>query len=70
MHRILNRLLGSGDECFFVFDIQSKNDEEDVDRAPWGELELSDDESSSEEEDEESDEDKADETGFITPADR
>ncbi|CAI9572125.1 unnamed protein product [Staurois parvus] len=50
-------------------DFQSKNEEEDVDRTPWGELELSDDESSSEEEDEESDEDKADETGFITPAD-
>ncbi|KAM5137729.1 splicing factor 3B subunit 2 [Mantella aurantiaca] len=50
-------------------DFQSKNEEEDIDRAPWGELELSDDESSSEEEDEESDEDKADETGFITPAD-
>ncbi|KAM9302208.1 splicing factor 3B subunit 2 [Gastrophryne carolinensis] len=50
-------------------DFQSKNEEEDVDRAPWGELELSDDESSSEEEEEESDEDKPDETGFITPAD-
>ncbi|XP_056383359.1 splicing factor 3B subunit 2 [Hyla sarda] len=50
-------------------DFQSKNDEEDIDRTPWGELELSDDESSSEEEEEESDEDKPDETGFITPAD-
>ncbi|XP_068116677.1 splicing factor 3B subunit 2 [Hyperolius riggenbachi] len=50
-------------------DFQNKNDEEDIDRTPWGELELSDDESSSEEEDEESDEDKPDETGFITPAD-
>ncbi|XP_040184759.1 splicing factor 3B subunit 2 [Rana temporaria] len=50
-------------------DFQNKNEEEDIDRTPWGELELSDDESSSEEEDEESDEDKADETGFITPAD-
>ncbi|XP_075044849.1 splicing factor 3B subunit 2 isoform X2 [Mixophyes fleayi] len=50
-------------------DFQSKNEEEDIDRTPWGELELSDDESSSEEEDEESDEDKPDETGFITPAD-
>ncbi|XP_075693517.1 splicing factor 3B subunit 2 [Rhinoderma darwinii] len=50
-------------------DFQNKNDEEDIDRAPWGELELSDDESSSEEEEEESDEDKPDETGFITPAD-
>lgn len=50
-------------------DFQSKNEEEDIDRAPWGELELSDDESSSEEEEEESDEDKPDETGFITPAD-
>ncbi|XP_066438650.1 splicing factor 3B subunit 2 [Eleutherodactylus coqui] len=50
-------------------DFQSKNEEEDIDRTPWGELELSDDESSSEEEEEESDEDKPDETGFITPAD-
>ncbi|XP_040265840.1 splicing factor 3B subunit 2 [Bufo bufo] len=50
-------------------DFQSKNEEEDLDRTPWGELELSDDESSSEEEEEESDEDKPDETGFITPAD-
>uniref|UniRef100_A0A8C5Q7Y7 Splicing factor 3b subunit 2 n=1 Tax=Leptobrachium leishanense TaxID=445787 RepID=A0A8C5Q7Y7_9ANUR len=50
-------------------DFQNKNEEEDLDKAPWGELELSDDESSSEEEDDESDEDKPDETGFITPAD-
>ncbi|KAM8946217.1 splicing factor 3B subunit 2 isoform 2-T2 [Pelodytes ibericus] len=50
-------------------DFQSKNEEEDIDRTPWGELELSDDESSSEEEEDESDEDKPDETGFITPAD-
>ncbi|KAM3920579.1 splicing factor 3B subunit 2 [Leptodactylus fuscus] len=50
-------------------DFQSKNEEEDIDRTPWGELELSDDESSSEEEEEESDEEKPDETGFITPAD-
>lgn len=50
-------------------DFQNKNEEEDIDRTPWGELELSDDESSSEEEEEESDEDKPDETGFITPAD-
>ncbi|XP_075425893.1 splicing factor 3B subunit 2 [Ascaphus truei] len=50
-------------------DFQNKNEEEDIDRTPWGELELSDDESSSEEEDEESDEEKPDETGFITPAD-
>ncbi|KAM4723060.1 splicing factor 3B subunit 2-like [Rhinophrynus dorsalis] len=50
-------------------DFQNKNEEEDIDRTPWGELELSDDETSSEEEDEESDEDKPDETGFITPAD-
>ncbi|XP_073434576.1 splicing factor 3B subunit 2 isoform X2 [Dendrobates tinctorius] len=50
-------------------DFQNKNEEEDIDRTPWGELELSDDESSTEEEEEESDEDKPDETGFITPAD-
>ncbi|XP_053575945.1 splicing factor 3B subunit 2 [Bombina bombina] len=50
-------------------EFQSKNEEEDIDRTPWGELELSDDESSSEEEEDESDEDKPDETGFITPAD-
>ncbi|XP_063294886.1 splicing factor 3B subunit 2 isoform X1 [Pelobates fuscus] len=50
-------------------DFQSKNEEEDIDRTLWGELELSDDESSSEEEEDESDEDKPDETGFITPAD-
>ncbi|XP_053305333.1 splicing factor 3B subunit 2 [Spea bombifrons] len=50
-------------------DFQNKNEEEDIDRTPWGELELSDDESSSEEEEEESDEEKPDETGFITPAD-
>ena len=49
---------------------QTKTEEEEIDRTPWGELEPSDEESSEEEEEEESDEDKPDETGFITPADR
>ena len=49
---------------------QTKTEEEEIDRTPWGELEPSDEESSDEEEEEESDEDKPDETGFITPADR
>lgn len=48
---------------------QTKTEEEEIDRTPWGELEPSDEESSEEEEEEESDEDKPDETGFITPAD-
>ncbi|NWV55710.1 SF3B2 factor, partial [Daphoenositta chrysoptera] len=46
---------------------QMEEEEEDIDRTPWGELEPSDEESS--EEEEESDEEKPDETGFITPAD-
>ncbi|XP_015259200.1 PREDICTED: splicing factor 3B subunit 2 [Cyprinodon variegatus] len=50
-------------------DFQSKAEEEEVDRTPWGELEPSDEESSEEEEEEESDEEKPDETGFFTPAD-
>lgn len=49
---------------------QTKTEEEEIDRTPWGELEPSDEESSEEEEEEESDEDKPDETGFVTPADR
>lgn len=53
--------------CLFY---QAKAEEEEVDHAPWGELEPSDEESSEEEEEEESDEEKPDETGFITPADR
>ncbi|XP_025929574.1 uncharacterized protein LOC112969942, partial [Apteryx rowi] len=48
---------------------QTKAEEEEIDRTPWGELEPSDEESSEEEEEEESDEEKPDETGFITPAD-
>ncbi|NXF77036.1 SF3B2 factor, partial [Sclerurus mexicanus] len=47
----------------------SEEEEEEIDRTPWGELEPSDEESSEEEEEEESDEEKPDETGFITPAD-
>ncbi|XP_041269423.1 splicing factor 3B subunit 2 [Onychostruthus taczanowskii] len=47
----------------------TKEEEEEIDRTPWGELEPSDEESSEEEEEEESDEEKPDETGFITPAD-
>uniref|UniRef100_A0A8C9XQW4 Splicing factor 3b, subunit 2 n=1 Tax=Sander lucioperca TaxID=283035 RepID=A0A8C9XQW4_SANLU len=50
-------------------DFQAKAEEEEVDHAPWGELEPSDEESSEEEEEEESDEEKPDETGFFTPAD-
>ncbi|XP_024916207.1 splicing factor 3B subunit 2 isoform X1 [Cynoglossus semilaevis] len=51
-------------------DFQAKADDEEVDHAPWGELEPSDEESSEEEEEEEeSDEEKPDETGFFTPAD-
>ncbi|XP_068443588.1 splicing factor 3B subunit 2 [Clinocottus analis] len=50
-------------------DFQAKAEEEEVDHAPWGELEPSDEESSEEEEEEESDEEKPDETGFVTPAD-
>ncbi|XP_015267406.1 PREDICTED: splicing factor 3B subunit 2 isoform X1 [Gekko japonicus] len=50
-------------------EFQTKTEEEEIDRTPWGELEPSDEESSEEEEDEESDEEKPDETGFITPAD-
>ncbi|KAJ1065998.1 hypothetical protein K5549_013511 [Capra hircus] len=50
-------------------EFQTKTEEEEIDRTPWGELEPSDEESSEEEEEEESDEDKPDETGFITPAD-
>lgn len=51
--------------------VQAKADDEEVDHAPWGELEPSDEESSEEEEEEEeSDEEKPDETGFFTPADR
>ncbi|XP_060614351.1 splicing factor 3B subunit 2 [Anolis sagrei] len=50
-------------------EFQTKTEEEEIDRTPWGELEPSDEESSEEEEDEDSDEDKPDETGFITPAD-
>lgn len=53
-----------------AFCVQSKAEEEEVDRTPWGELEPSDEESSEEEEEEESDEEKPDETGFFTPADR
>ncbi|KAL6118429.1 sf3b2 [Pungitius sinensis] len=52
-----------------AIDFQAKADEEEVDHAPWGELEPSDEESSEEEEEEESDEEKPDETGFVTPAD-
>ncbi|TFK11987.1 methyltransferase-like protein 6 [Platysternon megacephalum] len=48
---------------------ETKAEEEEIDRTPWGELEPSDEESSEEEEEEESDEEKPDETGFITPAD-
>ncbi|XP_039577495.1 splicing factor 3B subunit 2 [Passer montanus] len=51
-------------------EFQTKEEEEEIDRTPWGELEPSDEESSEEEEEEESDEEKPDETGFITPADR
>lgn len=47
-------------------EFQTKTEEEEIDRTPWGELEPSDEESSEEEEEEESDEDKPDETGFIT----
>ncbi|XP_008177851.1 splicing factor 3B subunit 2 isoform X1 [Trachemys scripta elegans] len=50
-------------------EFQTKAEEEEIDRTPWGELEPSDEESSEEEEEEESDEEKPDETGFITPAD-
>ncbi|XP_058871887.1 splicing factor 3B subunit 2-like isoform X2 [Acipenser ruthenus] len=50
-------------------DFQTKTEEEEIDRTPWGELEASDEESSEEEEEEESDEEKPDESGFITPAD-
>ncbi|XP_056299222.1 splicing factor 3B subunit 2 isoform X1 [Pseudoliparis swirei] len=50
-------------------DFQAKAEEEEVDHAPWGELEPSDEESSEEEEEEESDEEKPDETGLVTPAD-
>uniref|UniRef100_A0A8C5XQE3 Splicing factor 3b subunit 2 n=1 Tax=Microcebus murinus TaxID=30608 RepID=A0A8C5XQE3_MICMU len=50
-------------------EFQTKTEEEEIDRTPWGELEPSDEESSEEEEEEDSDEDKPDETGFITPAD-
>ncbi|XP_036592573.1 splicing factor 3B subunit 2-like [Trichosurus vulpecula] len=53
-------------------EFQTKTEEEEVDRTPWGELEPSEEESSEEEEEEEeeeSGEDKPDETGFITPAD-
>ncbi|XP_064900464.1 LOW QUALITY PROTEIN: splicing factor 3B subunit 2 [Columba livia] len=50
-------------------EFQTKEEEEEIDRTPWGELEPSDEESSEEEEEEESDEEKPDETGFITPAD-
>ncbi|XP_029470491.1 splicing factor 3B subunit 2 [Rhinatrema bivittatum] len=50
-------------------EFQTKTEEEEIDRTPWGELEPSDEESSEEEEEEESDEEKPDETGFITPAD-
>lgn len=60
--------------CFLigcvVLCVQSKAEEEEVDRTPWGELEPSDEESSEEEEEEESEEEKPDETGFFTPADR
>ncbi|XP_037336731.1 splicing factor 3B subunit 2 [Pungitius pungitius] len=52
-----------------AIDFQAKAEEEEVDHAPWGELEPSDEESSEEEEEEESDEEKPDETGFVTPAD-
>ncbi|KAK1889905.1 Splicing factor 3B subunit 2 [Dissostichus eleginoides] len=52
-----------------AIDFQAKAEEEEVDHAPWGELEPSDEESSEEEEEEESDEEKPDETGFFTPAD-
>lgn len=50
--------------------MQTKAEEEEIDRTPWGELEPSDEESSEEEEEDESDEEKPDETGFVTPADR
>ncbi|EHB01108.1 Splicing factor 3B subunit 2 [Heterocephalus glaber] len=50
-------------------EFQTKTEEKEIDRSPWGELKSSDKESSKEEEEEENDEDKPDETGFITPAD-
>ncbi|XP_059574397.1 splicing factor 3B subunit 2 isoform X2 [Alligator mississippiensis] len=50
-------------------EFQTKAEEEEIDRTPWGELEPSDEESSEEEEEDESDEEKPDETGFVTPAD-
>ncbi|XP_053908546.1 splicing factor 3B subunit 2 [Cuculus canorus] len=50
-------------------EFQTKEEEEEIDRTLWGELEPSDEESSEEEEEEESNEEKPDETGFITPAD-
>ncbi|XP_060548615.1 splicing factor 3B subunit 2-like [Pantherophis guttatus] len=50
-------------------EFQAKTEEEEIDWTPWGELELSDEESSEEEEDKDSDEEKPDERGFITPAD-
>ncbi|MGH0180189.1 UNVERIFIED_CONTAM: hypothetical protein FKN15_003433 [Acipenser sinensis] len=55
--------------CRCSFRLQTKTEEEEIDRTPWGELEASDEESSEEEEEEESDEEKPDESGFITPAD-
>lgn len=48
---------------------QTKTEEEEIDRTLGGARAM-DEESSEEEEEEESDEDKPDETGFITPADR
>ncbi|XP_066040610.1 LOW QUALITY PROTEIN: splicing factor 3B subunit 2 [Chamaea fasciata] len=50
-----------------IAEFQMKEDEEEINRTPWGELEPSDEESS--EEEEESDEDKPDETRFTTPTD-
>uniref|UniRef100_A0A8C3P345 Splicing factor 3b subunit 2 n=1 Tax=Cyanoderma ruficeps TaxID=181631 RepID=A0A8C3P345_9PASS len=47
-------------------EFQMKEEEEEIDRTPWGELEPSDEESL---EEEESDEEKPDETRFISPAD-
>lgn len=68
-------LIGRPSRGMFVLTLcgpcdQAKAEEEEVDHAPWGELEPSDEESSEEEEEEESDEEKPDETGLVTPADR
>lgn len=50
-------------------EFQAKEEEEEIDRTPWGELEPSDEESSEDEEDDDSDDDKPDDSGFVTPAD-